>query len=364
MLYHLLYEQLQPYFSPFRLFQQITFRAIYAAVLAFVLALVLGPRVIRWLQRLRFGQYVRREGLESHYKKEGTPTMGGVLILAAWLGSALLFVRWTNPLVWIAVGATIWFGLIGFLDDWQKIRKGRSLGLTGKQKLLLQFSGAAVIAWLLAHQETGNIAPTALVFPFFKFLKPELPVWLYVPFVMVIIVGAANAVNFTDGQDGLAIVSANYVAGTFGVFAYLTSHALIADYLDIPHIPETGELTIFCTALVGAGLGFLWWNAYPAEVFMGDTGSMALGGAIGTVAVATKQELLLPIVGGIFVVETLSVILQVWYFRRTGGKRIFRMAPLHHHFEKGGIPEPKVTVRFWIVGFVLVLIALSTLKLR
>ena len=365
MLYYLLYEQLQPYFSPFRLFQQITFRAIYATVFAFVLSLLLGPWTIRQLQRVKFGQPVRRDGLESHYAKEGTPTMGGLLIMGTWLSSTLLWADLRNTLVLAAVLAALWFGAIGFLDDYLKIRRRNSVGLRGKRKLLLQFVGAGALATFFAFQETGStISSTTLVFPFFKNLQPTLPVYLYIPFVMLVIVGSANAVNLTDGQDGLAITCATFVIGAFAVLAYLTSHIKIADYLDIPHIVQAGELVIYCTAFVGAGLGFLWWNSYPAQVFMGDTGSMALGGAIGTVAVATKQELLLPIVGGIFVAEAISVMLQVWYFRRTGGKRLFRMAPLHHHFEKGGMPEPKVTVRFWIVAVILLLVALSTLKLR
>lgn len=365
MLYFFLYEQLQPYFSPLRVFQYITFRATYATAVAFVLSLALGPWAIGKLQLLKFGQYVRREGLESHYKKEGTPTMGGLLIIGTWLGSVLLWADLTNPYIWMAVFAALWFGAIGFLDDWQKIKKKQSLGLTARQKLVLQFVGGAAIGVFLVWHGTGtNVPATRLVFPFFKEFQPVLPVWAYVPFVTLVIVGTANAVNFTDGQDGLAITTVTFVIGTLAILSYLVSHALIAKYLDIPHIRNTGELVVFCAALVGAGLGFLWWNAYPAQIFMGDTGSMALGGAIGTLAVAIKQELLLVIMGGIFVAEALSVILQVWHFKRTGGKRLFRMAPLHHHFEKGGIPEPKVTVRFWIIGAILLLVAVSTLKLR
>jgi phospho-N-acetylmuramoyl-pentapeptide-transferase len=250
------------------------------------------------------------------------------------------------------------------LDDWTKIRQKRSLGLTVRQKIVLQVIGAAGIGYYLATYAGGeSIASTALVFPFLKGIHPVLPVWAYVAFVVVVIVGSANAVNLSDGQDGLAITCVAFVGGTLAVLAYVTSHAVAARYLGIPHMPQTGELTVFCTALVGSGLGFLWWNAYPAELFMGDTGSMALGGAMGAVAVAVKQELLLPILGGIFVAEALSVMLQVWHYRRTGG-RLFRMAPLHHHFEKGGIPEPKVTVRFWIVAAILMLVAISTLKVR
>ena len=365
MLHYLLAERLQEYFSPLRMFQAITFRAIYATVLAFLTSVLLGPWMIRKLQELRFGQQVRREGLESHLAKEGTPTMGGLLIVAAWIVNTLLWARLDNPLVGSAVFATLWFGIIGFLDDWTKIKQKRSLGLTVRQKIALQVVGAAGIGYYLSTYAGGEtLAATALVFPFFKDIHPVLPVWAYVAFVVVVIVGSANAVNLSDGQDGLAITCVSFVGGTLAVLAYVTSHAVAARYLGIPHMPQTGELTVFCTALVGAGLGFLWWNAYPAEVFMGDTGSMALGGAMGAVAVAVKQELLLPILGGIFVAEALSVMLQVWHYRRTGGKRLFRMAPLHHHFEKGGIPEPKVTVRFWIVAAILMLVAISTLKVR
>lgn len=365
MLHYLLAERLQEYFTPLRMFEAITFRAIYATVLAFLTSILLGPWMIRRLQELRLGQQVRSEGLESHLSKQGTPTMGGLLIVVAWLVNSVLWSRMDNPLVWSAIFATLWFGVIGFLDDWTKIRQGRSLGLTVRQKIALQVVGAAGIGYYLATYGGGEqLAATALVFPFLKGVHPVLPVWAYVAFVVVVIVGSANAVNLTDGQDGLAITCVSFVAGTLAVLAYVTSHAVAAGYLGIPHMPQTGELTVFCTALVGAGLGFLWWNAYPAEVFMGDTGSMALGGAIGAVAVAVKQELLLPILGGIFVAEAVSVMLQVWHYRRTGGKRLFRMAPLHHHFEKGGIPEPKVTVRFWIVAAILMLVAISTLKVR
>jgi phospho-N-acetylmuramoyl-pentapeptide-transferase len=365
MFYYLFFEQLQPFFTPFRLFQYITFRAVYATVTAFIVCVVFGPWAIRQLQRLKFGQVIRREGPESHYSKQGTPTMGGLLILAGWLSSALLWSRLTNPFALAAVLATLWFGAVGFLDDLQKVRRNRSLGLTGKQKLALQFLGAAGIAVFMAlYPARAEVASTALVMPFLKNVQPPLPVWAFVPFAMLVIVGSANAVNLTDGMDGLAITCSVFVVGTLAVFSYVTSHAGTAAYLGIRHLPEAGELVVFCTALVGAGLGFLWWNCYPAQVFMGDTGAMALGGAIGTVAVFVKQEMLLVIMGGIFVAETLSVMAQVWYFKRTGGKRLFRMTPLHHHFEKGGMPEPKVTVRFWIVAAILLLVAVSTLKLR
>ncbi|MBM3213938.1 phospho-N-acetylmuramoyl-pentapeptide-transferase [Candidatus Poribacteria bacterium] len=365
MLYFLLYEQLQPFVSAFRLFQYITFRAVYATILSFLLVLLLGPATIRWLQKLKFGQYIRREGPESHYSKQGTPTMGGLLIAGAWLASTVLWARLSNPFIHMALFAVVWFGTIGFLDDWSKIKKKQSLGLTGKAKLALQFVGAAVIAIYMTEVGSGTMSsPTTLAVPFFKTVHPELPVWIYVPFAMIAIVGSANAVNLTDGLDGLAITCSIFVVGTLAILAYLTSHLDVATYLAIPHNADSGELVIFGTALVGAGLGFLWWNCYPAQVFMGDTGSMAIGGAIGTMAVAIKQELLLVIMGGIFVAEAVSVIAQVLYFKRTGGKRLLRMSPLHHHFEKGGMPEPKVTVRFWIVAALLLLVAVSTLKLR
>jgi phospho-N-acetylmuramoyl-pentapeptide-transferase len=354
-----------PYFSPFRVFQYITFRSVYATVFAFLICLLAGPWAIGQLQKLKFGQYIRPEGPESHYSKKGTPTMGGLLIAAAWLTSTLLWARLSNPLIHTALFAVAWFGAIGFLDDWSKIKKKQSLGLTGKAKLALQLVGAGVIAVYIATQGTGSsVEATTLAIPFFKNVQPTLPIWLFVPFVMLVIVGSANAVNLTDGMDGLAITCSIFVVGTLAILAYLTSHLEAARYLAIPHIPDAGELVVFGTALVGAGLGFLWWNCYPAQIFMGDTGSMALGGAIGTLAVAVKQEFLLVIMGGIFVAEALSVMVQVFYFKRTGGKRLLRMSPLHHHFEKGGMPEPKVTVRFWIVAALLLLVAVSTLKLR
>ncbi|MDA1192562.1 MAG: phospho-N-acetylmuramoyl-pentapeptide-transferase [Candidatus Poribacteria bacterium] len=364
MLYYLLYEVLQPYFSPLRLFQFHTFRAAYATIIAFLICLIFGAWTIRKLQVLKFGQPIRRVGLESHFKKEGTPTMGGLLIMGAWLTATLLFADLSNPLVLLVMFAAIWFGALGLADDWLKVKRNNSDGLSPRWKLALQFLGSVAIGLFLAfHQSGADVAPTQLVFPFVKHWQPTLPVWLYVPWVVLVLIATTNSVNFTDGQDGLLITSSTFVVGTLAVLSYLVSHAVLADYLDIPHIREADELVIYCTALVGAGLGFLWWNAYPAEVFMGDVGSMSLGAAIGTVALATKQELLLVIMGGIFVVEGASVMLQVWYYKRTK-KRLFRMAPIHHHFEKGGTPEPKVTVRFWIIGAILMLVALSTLKIR
>ena len=360
MLYHLFYELLQEYFSPLRVFQYITFRSIYAAAGAFIVCVALGPWMIRKLAELKIGQPIRKDGLQEHLSKEGTPTMGGLLILAAWLASTLLFAQLDNPLVWAALFAAVWFGGIGLLDDASKIRKGRSLGLNGRQKIALQAVGGLAVGLFLALYGPG----TQLAPPFFKQFQPELPIWLYVPFAAFVLTASANSVNLTDGQDGLAIGCVLPVAAVFAGLSYVAGHAVAAEYLDIVHIGGAGELVVYSMALTGACLGFLWWNAYPAKVFMGDTGSMALGGAVGTVALAIKQELLLPILGGIFVANALSVMLQVWHFRRTGGKRLFRMAPLHHHFEKGGSPEPKVTVQFWIVGIILALVAVSSLKIR
>lgn len=360
MLYHLFYELLREYFSPFRIFQYITFRSIYAAAVAFAVCVAAGPWMIRRLRKMKIGQKVREEGLQEHLAKEGTPTMGGLLILISWLAATLLFAQLTNPLVWVCLFSALWFGGIGILDDMSKIRKNQSLGLSGKQKIALQAVGGLAVGLYLAYNGPG----TTLVPPFFKQFQPELPVWLYAILAAFVMTASANSVNLTDGQDGLAIGCVLPVTAVFAALSYVAGHAVAAQYLDIAHIEQAGELVVYAMALTGACLGFLWWNAYPAKVFMGDTGSMALGGAVGSVALCIKQELLLPILGGIFVANALSVILQVWHFRRTGGKRLFRMAPLHHHFEKGGAPEPKVTVQFWIVGIILALIAVSSLKIR
>ncbi len=361
MLYHLLFP-LHEQWSVFNVFRYITFRAAGAVVTALALSLLLGPWLIRTLRRRSVGQNIRDVGPQSHQVKAGTPTMGGLLILLAFLSSTLLWANLANPFVLTAVGVTLAFGMIGFADDFIKVSRHRNLGLTSRAKLLLQAVVAAAAAWLLMTlPERHGFEPT-LTFPFFKQATLDLG-WLYVPFVVVVLVGASNAVNLTDGLDGLAVGSTLIAAATYAIFTYVAGHKLVAAYLQLPAIPGVGELAIFCGALVGSSLGFLWFNSHPAEVFMGDVGSLALGGAIGIVAVLCKQELLLILVGGLFVLEAGSVIIQVVSFKLTG-KRVFRMAPLHHHFELKGWSEPKIIVRFWILAVLFALLSLSTLKLR
>ena len=361
MLYHLLYP-LSDSMQLFNVFRYITFRTAGAVVTALVLSLLLGPWFIRTLRRLSVGQNIREVGPESHQVKAGTPTMGGLLILFALLTSTLLWANLTNPFIWLTVGVTATFGLIGFWDDFIKVRKHRNLGLTSRGKAMLQaLVAAAVGCLLLSLPDTFHLDPV-LTFPFFKNITLDLG-WFYVPFVMVVLVGASNAVNLTDGLDGLAIGSTLVAAATYAIFTYVTGHAVVASYLQLTTVPGVGEVTVFCGALVGASLGFLWFNSYPAEVFMGDVGSLALGAAIGIVAVLTRQELVLVLVGGLFVMEAGSVILQVSSYKLTG-KRIFKMAPLHHHFELKGWTEPKIIVRFWILAVLFALLGLSTLKLR
>jgi phospho-N-acetylmuramoyl-pentapeptide-transferase len=369
MFYHLLYENLVEVFSPFNIFRYISIRAIYATATSLVIALVLGPFMINRLKQLRIGEHIREEGPKDYQSKAGTPTMGGVLIIISVLISVVFWSRLDQPYIYLMILTTLWFGGLGFLDDYSKLVKQQSLGLRGWHKIGLQTVGALVIAsylykWGPVHYVTGDLTTrTSLILPFFKEVQPNLGI-LFIPFATLIIVGASNAVNLTDGMDGLAIGCTLFVAGTLGIVGYMTSHSEIAAYLNIFHLPVGGEVTtVFCAALVGAGLGFLWYNGHPAQLFMGDTGSLALGATLGTVAVLIKQEFLLAIVGAIFVVETLSVIIQVWSFR-TFGKRVFKMSPIHYHFLLSGWKESKVVIRFWIVGLILVLIALSTLKLR
>ncbi len=361
MLYHVLFP-LHEAWSVFNVFRYITFRTAAAVVTALLLSLMLGPWLIRTLRRRSVGQNIRDVGPQSHLVKAGTPTMGGVLILLAFLTSTLLWADLENPFVLIAVGVTLAFGLIGFADDFIKVARHRNLGLTSRAKLLLQALVAAAAAWLLLElPERHGFEPT-LTFPFFKQAALDLG-WLYVPFVVLVLVGASNAVNLTDGLDGLAVGSTLIAAATYAIFTYVAGHKLVAAYLQVPAVPGAGELSIFCGALVGSSLGFLWFNSHPAEVFMGDVGSLALGGAIGIVAVLCRQELVLVLVGGLFVLEAGSVIIQVASFKLTG-KRVFRMAPLHHHFELKGWSEPKIIVRFWILAVLFALLSLSTLKLR
>ncbi len=360
MLYHLLY-QLHDRFSGFNVFRYITFRSAGAVLTALLVTFVLGPSMIAWLRRLKVGQHVRNDGPQTHLAKQGTPTMGGLLIVAALVSSVLLWSDLTNKYVWIVLFATLAFGGIGFWDDYLKVVKKRSTGLRAIQKFGLQIIASAVIGFFL-YYNPGDPNSTSLSVPFLKRLFLDLG-WFYIPFVIIVIVGSSNAVNLTDGLDGLAIGLVGIAATANAVIVYLGGNKIIADYLKILYIPGSGELTIFCGALLGASLGFLWYNAHPAEVFMGDVGSLSLGGALGTLAVVTKHELILVIVGGIFVIETISVILQVGSYKLTG-KRIFRMAPIHHHFEQIGWPESKVITRFWIIGIILALVSIATLKLR
>jgi phospho-N-acetylmuramoyl-pentapeptide-transferase len=341
-------------------FRYITFRTILSTLTALLICFVFGSWAIRRLQSSQVSQYVREDGPPKHKAKEGTPTMGGCLILPAIFLATVLWAEPINRYVWLCVFVVLSFGAIGFVDDALKMRRKNSRGLSGRLKFVLQILAALVVGLILYGSPEFN---TRLNVPFFKSVAPDLA-WGYVPFVIFVIVGASNAVNLTDGLDGLAIGPVTVAFGCYLVFAYLAGHARIAGYLQIPYVAGTGELTVLCGAVVGAGLGFLWFNAYPAQVFMGDVGSLPLGALLGTVAVMTKQEVVLVLVGGLFVFEALSVITQVAYFKITGGHRIFRMAPIHHHFELKGWPEPKVISRFWIIAIILALLAMTTLKLR
>lgn len=367
MFYYLFFEVLKGVFSPFNVFRYISFRSIYATVTALLISLLFGPFVIRHLRRLKIGQHIQTDGPQTHLTKAGTPTMGGVLIITSVLISIFLWARLDQPYIFLLTFSLLWFGGIGFLDDYRKLTKRQSLGLRGWHKIFLQTIGAFVIAYYVYQwgpvPKDSVASKTSIIIPFFKYLQPDLGI-LFIPFAMLVIVGASNAVNLTDGLDGLAIGCTLFVATTFGILGYLTSHQKMADYLDIAHLPVSGEAaTIFCAALVGAGLGFLWYNCHPAQVFMGDTGALSLGAALGTASILIKGEILLVLVGGIFVAEALSVMIQVWSYK-TRKKRVFKMAPLHHHFEQLGWKETKVVIRFWIVALILMLMALSTLKLR
>ncbi len=359
MLYHLLYP-LHTTISAFNVFRYITFRAIYASLTAFLICFILGPWFIRKLSQMQVGQYIQEDGPEAHHKKAGTPTMGGTLIAFSIIISTLLWANLNNFYIWILLLITACYAVIGFIDDYLMQVKKRNKGLTAKGKLVLQTAIAVIAGILVCSRPDFN---TQVTIPFFKNISPDLG-WGYVVFATLVIVGTSNAVNLTDGLDGLAIGPVIIAAVTYMIFAYVAGHIKFANYLQINYIASSGETTIFCGALAGAGLGFLWFNAYPAQIFMGDVGSLSLGGALGTVAVITKQEILLAIVGGLFVIEAFSVIFQVGYFKVTKGRRIFRMAPLHHHFELKGWAEPKVIIRFWIIAIALALISMSTLKLR
>jgi phospho-N-acetylmuramoyl-pentapeptide-transferase len=377
LLYWLLYQKLFPYFRPFRIFRYLTFRTAFATLTAMLIALLIGPYVIEKLREFQIGQYIREEGPKDHQKKAGTPTMGGVLICIAILLPTFLWGDLSNPFIWLVMGSTLAFGAIGFVDDYIKVVKRRNLGLTSRAKMGLQILASAGVATVLIGLHVQGNYSTKLMVPFIKKLQPDFAIHAlrhlphfgllaflpFVAFTILVIVGSSNAVNLTDGLDGLAIGCTIIAAGALTVLTYVSGHVVFADYLELQRMPLVGELSVFCGSMVGASIGFLWYNAHPAEVFMGDVGSLALGGAIGTVAVAIKQELLLPFIGGVFVLEALSVILQVGSYKLRK-KRIFKMAPLHHHFELMGWSESKVIARFWIAALVFALLALTTLKLR
>ena len=378
MLYWLLYEQLYHFFSPFRVFRFITFRTAFASITALFLCMVLGPWLIAKLRQFQIGQHIREEGPRSHQKKAGTPTMGGVLIVISIVVPTLLWANLVNAYVWIAMFSIVAFGAIGFWDDYAKLRRKQNLGISGRRKFGAQCLVALMVGFFLLILRSHNAYSTAMNVPFFKGFKPSLVIeallgnpFTYVfaftfffVFIVFIIVGSTNAVNLTDGLDGLAIGLMIVASAAMTVLTYTSGHAEFARYLDLVRLPGAGELTVFCGAMTGASLGFLWYNAHPAEIFMGDVGSLALGGSMGVVAILIKQEILLVFIGGVFVIETLSVILQVASYKLRGGKRIFKMAPLHHHFEALGWTESKIIVRFWIAGLVMALFALTTLKLR
>jgi len=384
LLYWLLYQEIflklhdkYPVLSPFRIFRFLTFRTAFASLTALFMALIIGPAIIRQLREFQIGQYIREEGPQAHQKKAGTPTMGGVLITIAIVIPTILWADLSNKFIWLVVFSTMAYGAVGFADDYLKVVHHRNLGLTARSKMALQILVGIGVATVLVYMRFTGEFTTHLIFPFFKNFQPDL-VWShlltyphlwpvaflpFVAFVVLVLVGASNAVNLTDGLDGLAIGPVMTVAFCYWTFTYVAGNLKFSAYLGIPHVVGAGELAIFCASLIAASLGFLWYNAYPASMMMGDVGALGLGGALGIVAVLAKQELVLPIAGGVFVIEAASVILQRYYYKATH-RRIFRMAPLHHHFELGGWPETQVVVRFWIISIVCALVALSTLKLR
>jgi len=359
----MLYEFLYPYhldYTFLNIFRYITFRTIYGGLTAFLICLLFGPFVIKKLGQMQIGQIIQTDGPQSHIGKQGTPTMGGILILFSIFVTTLIWGNLSNHYVNILLLTLILFGFIGFMDDYLMQIKKRNMGFSAKGKFLIQILFALIISWLIYKCPDFN---SRLTIPFFKDISPDLGIF-YIPFACLVIVGTSNAVNLTDGLDGLAIGPYIVASATYMLFAYVAGHARIAEYLHVQHIASAGEISVICGTLAGAGLGFLWFNSHPAQIFMGDSGSIPLGGILGTIAVITKHEILLLIVGGLFVIEALSVILQVGYFKLSKGKRIFRMAPLHHHFELKGWAEPKVIVRFWIISITLALLSLSTLKIR
>lgn len=377
MLYWLLFLKMQHSVPAFRIFRYLTFRTAFASLTALFTALIVGPLLIGRLREFQIGQYIREDGPKGHQKKAGTPTMGGLLIVISIVVPTLLWADLSNRFIWIAVLSMCSFAAIGFADDYIKVAKHRNLGLTAKAKLSLQIATSILIAVALISMQTHGMYSTKLIVPFIKQFHPDLVIegllndpglWPlaflpFIAFVVIVIVFASNAVNLTDGLDGLAIGCTVIAAGALTVLTYVSGHATFATYLEMPRMPQVGELTIFCGAMVGSAIGFLWYNAHPAEVFMGDVGSLALGGAIGTVSVMIKQELLLPFIGGVFVIEAVSVIMQV-VSSKLRKKRIFKMAPIHHHFELTGWAESKIIVRFWIASLMFALLALTTLKLR
>jgi phospho-N-acetylmuramoyl-pentapeptide-transferase len=354
-------DYLMNFDTSFRVFQYLTLRAILGALTALIISFIVGPGMIRKLSRKKIGQTIRDDGPESHYEKAGTPTMGGTLILIAISISTLLWADLENRYIWVVLLVTLGHGVIGFIDDYRKVMQGNTDGLSAKAKLFWQ-SVIALSAGIFLYVNAELPAETQFIVPFFKNVMIEMS-WMYIVVTYFVIVGTSNAVNLTDGLDGLAIMPTVMVAAALGIFAYLSGHVNFSQYLSIPYLPESGELIVFCAAMVGAGLGFLWFNAYPAMVFMGDVGALALGAALGIVAVLVRQEIVLMIMGGVFVVETISVIVQVASFKLRG-KRVFLMAPIHHHYELKGWPEPRIIVRFWIITVILVLVGLATLKLR
>ncbi|MGZ8184981.1 MAG: phospho-N-acetylmuramoyl-pentapeptide-transferase [Methylobacter sp.] len=354
-------DYLMTFDGGFRVFHYLTFRAILGALTSLIISFIIGPVMIRRLTSNKIGQSVRQLGPQTHYEKAGTPTMGGALILVAIAISTLLWADLGNRYIWVILAVTLGYGIIGFVDDYRKVIRHNSDGLSAKAKYFWQ-SAIGLIAAIFLYNTAVLPIETQFIVPFFKDFIMDMG-WMYIVLTYFVIVGSSNAVNLTDGLDGLAIMPTVMVASGLGIFAYLSGHVAFSEYLAIPYLPNAGELIVFCAALVGAGLGFLWFNAYPAMVFMGDVGALALGGALGVLAVLVRQEIVLMIMGGVFVMETVSVIIQVASFKMTG-KRVFRMAPIHHHFELKGWPEPRVIVRFWIITVILVLIGLATLKLR
>ncbi len=354
-------DYLMTFEGGFRVFHYLTFRAILGALTSLIISFIIGPTMIRRLSLKKIGQSIRELGPQSHYEKAGTPTMGGALILIAIAFSTLMWADLGNRYIWVILVVTLGYGIIGFIDDYRKVIKRNSDGLSAKAKYFWQ-SFIGFFAVMFLYQTAVVPAETQFFVPFFKDVMIDMG-WMYIVFSYFVIVGTSNAVNLTDGLDGLAIMPTVLVAGGLGIFAYLSGHVGFSEYLSIPYLPNAGELIVFCAALIGAGLGFLWFNTYPAMVFMGDVGALALGGALGVLAVLVRQEIVLVIMGGVFVMETLSVMIQVASFKMTG-KRVFRMAPIHHHFELKGWPEPRVIVRFWIITVILVLVGLATLKLR